>query len=302
MVLETKFHYYPANVYITKPLGVLTLKQLIESIRNPKPEVKERFDLIRTEKDKAKRDEYKSKLFAFTPSAMTDGLGRSHDNIKSFTGLAVVEWDNIQNIEEAHYLKQYIFRNYKCCATTFLSPSGKGVKAIFKIPVAKDIDEYKEYYYGLEFELRDLIDVKVDLCNEKPLQLLYLSYDPNILFREDPTEWTKKTWKTGCFKQVKVQIDSDKEPTEESTRLVLHFVNKFIDRFEGENGHGLVVKASTTLGGYIAGGEISYEDAENYMFNLIETHWYLMKKGATYKKTALRFLLSGQNGPLTLDN
>ena len=34
------FNYYPADIKKTKPIGIVNLKQLINAIKNPKPEIK----------------------------------------------------------------------------------------------------------------------------------------------------------------------------------------------------------------------------------------------------------------------
>lgn len=300
MVLDTKFQYYTSSIKAIKPLGHITLNQLISSIRSPKAFIIKQFEAIRNEEDKQKRDSLKEKLYMFTPSVWLDGNNRGYDNIISFNPILVIEWDNLDS-ERAIYLKHHIFNSFKSCICAFLSPSGKGVKFIFRIPVPRDIEDYKHYWYGLRFYLED-IEPNVDTCNERVTQVLYLSYDPKILSRDDAEEWTKQTAKIDSFKKAQdLGTIPEKEPTEESTKKVLEYIGKFVDKFDGQNGHSLVVKSSTILGGYIAGGEISYEDAEKYMTNLIETHWYLSKKISTYTKTALRFLISGQNGPLTLN-
>lgn len=301
MVLETKFQYYPASIKAIKPLGELTLRQLISSIREPKVTVVKQFEAIRAEVDKAKRDVLKEKLFMFTPSAWLDGQNRGYDNIVNFNPLLVIEWDNLDP-EKAIYLKHHVFNTFKSCICAFLSPSGKGVKFIFRIPTPKSIDDYKHYWYGLCFYLED-IEPNIDTCNERVTQVLYLSYDPKILVREDAEEWTKQTAKVNAFGAGnKVEVDPDKEPTEESADKVKHRINVMISKFEGDNGHRLVVRCSTVLGGLIAGGEIEYDDAEDFIFSVIDEHYYLKKKAGTYKKTATRFLNSGQNVPLTLED
>lgn len=301
MVLDTVFQYYPANIYAVKPQGTLSLRQLIESIRNPKDNIKEQFRLIRSETDKKKRDLLKEGLFIFTPSVMTDGVNRGYDNIVSFNPLLVIEWDNLLP-EKACYLKYHVFNTFKSCICAFLSPSKKGVKFIFRIPTPKSVDDYKYYWYALSMYLED-IEPNIDSCNERVTQVLYLSYDPNILVREDAEEWTKQTAKINTIDLTKkVEVDPDKEPCETSTTRVLQIANKMVENFDGENGHKAIVRISTVLGGYIAGGEISYEDAENFMFDMIDEHYYFSLKANTYKKTTTRFLNSGQNAPLNLED
>ena len=51
------FSFYPANVKITKPLGIVTIDQFIEANRNPKDHVKELFKKIQVAGEKEKQDE-----------------------------------------------------------------------------------------------------------------------------------------------------------------------------------------------------------------------------------------------------
>ena len=301
MVLDIKFQFYQASIYSKKPLGELTLRQLTESIRNPKPVIKEYFNAIRAEKDKKLRDNLKEKLYMFTPSIITDGVNRGYDNIISFNPLMVVEWDNLHP-ERAAYLKYRIFEDYKSCICAFISPSGSGVKFIFHTEVPKNIEEYKQLWYGLVFHLED-IEPGVDFCNERCTQVLFLSEDSNILVRENPDVWVKKTQKINTFPtKADCALDCDKEPTEESTSKVKFRILRIIENFSGENGHKLITGLSALVGGYISGGEISFEEAEDFIHSEIDKHYYFSKKANTYKKTASRFLITGQNAPLTLED
>lgn len=294
----TKFQYYPATVYAKEPLGFVTLFQFIPAIKSPKKEVSELLDKIQAEPDKKKRDSMKEQLFMFTPCAIFDGTNRGYDNITGFTNLLVAEYDNISH-EESIYLKHRIFNDFSSCICAFLSPSGRGVKFLFQASEITSINDYKSLWWGLAYHLEQIKE-GVDTCNERPSQVLYLSKDENILSRENYTTWTKRGGKYSSVIPFDGEYVRDKEPTEESTEQVKNIILKMLDNFDG-NGHSTVLRISTLTGGFISGGEISYEDAEEFIFEQIDNHYYLQKKSSTYKKTTQRFLISGQNAPLTLD-
>ena len=198
-ILDTKFQYYPSKVYVTEPLGTLTLKDMLNGIKSPKENIKQVFNQIH----KATEDgdlELKNKLkaehlFYFTPSILTDKLGRKYENIVEFNELMVVEFDKIDFAEE---LKHYLFNNFKPIVAAFLSPSGNGCKFIVRIPKPKNVEDYKAYFCGLAYHL-DKIE-GFDVANFNPLLPLYLSWDPEILIRDTESKWVRKGEKINAFK------------------------------------------------------------------------------------------------------
>lgn len=73
------FNYFPNNIETKRPLGVVSLRQLIDKIREPKESVVNLFSEIRSASAKGDmklKEELKSKLFYFTPCVKLDGQGR----------------------------------------------------------------------------------------------------------------------------------------------------------------------------------------------------------------------------------
>lgn len=293
-----KFQYYPANVFAKNPLGEISLEQLINSIRNPKPHIQELLLKISQEEDKKKRDELKTNLYMFTPSAIFDGENRGYDNIVDFTNILVIEWDNLKE-EEAIYLKHHIFNTFPSCICAFLSPSKRGVKFLFNSIKPSSIDDYKSLWWGLAYHVEEIFP-DVDPANERCCQVLFLSHDSEILVRTDSVPWTRRG---GKFSTVSVDLNFEKtgDPTEQSTEECKKRIRRVFENFEGDNGHGTIIKACSLLGAWVGGGEIDFNDAQDFIYDEIDNHWYFKSKASTYKKTATRFLISGQNAPLELD-
>ncbi|MDR1019052.1 MAG: hypothetical protein LBM02_10180 [Lachnospiraceae bacterium] len=299
-MLDTQFQYYPAKVYVTKPLGIITLRRMLESIRNPKENIKEVLRKIQ-QATKDGNNELKSKLksenlFYFTPSVMSDGLGRRYENVMDYNGLMVVEFDKIAFAEE---LKVALFKEIKSIIAAFISPSGMGCKFIVKIPKPKDKDEYKEYFCGLAYHL-DKIE-GFDIANYNPLLPLFLSWDPNILIRTDAKTWTGKGEKINAFdlnKPIsKELVNQDKSEFEK--KYVLKIINKMFDSIY-DNAHPQVISKSLIVGGYIASGYITEFDAISLINSKIECNSYMAKDVRGYKRTALEFLKKGQSSPVIL--
>lgn len=300
MVENIKFQFYPANIFSKNPLGEVTLKQLVTSFKKPKKSIQKLFLEIEEagkNGDKELKNKLKEKLFFFIPSALTDGEARGYDNIIEYNPLAVVEYDNL-SLEEANYLKYKIFYEFKSCCVSFLSPSKTGVKFIFHIRKPNSIEDYKSLYFGLAYYLEQIKE-GVDLSNERITQPLFLSWDDNLLYRNDPEIWTKRGAKE-CTVKYDIALEGYECEEEISTKEIQKVLTKLKKRLDAveDDGHNNLIKIATLAGGYVAGWAFP-EDLMIQFFNTeIENHPYYRKGVQGYQKTALRFIKSGQRIPI----
>lgn len=298
-ILEIEFQYYPSRVNATKPLGKVTLKQFIDSIKNPKPHIEKVFKDIQKAtgennlelKDKLKQEN----LYYFTPSVIFDGKNRSYENVIEYNELMIVEFDKILFGAE---LKKYLFNKMDSIICCFTSPSGRGVKAIVKIPKPKDEIEYKEYFCGLAYYL-DQIE-GFDIANYNPLLPLFLSMDREILWRDNPKTWKIKGEKIHSFKPIDLKdIKPVENVTEEDKNYVINIIKKKFNSITGD-GHTQVRSNSLLLGGYISSGYISLSEGESLLEDLIRDNAYLAKGPKNYIRTGRKFLQDGMSSPLIL--
>ena len=292
--MKTEFQYYKGTITADRPEGFVTLERMLKSISNPKPELKMLLDEIKQAAaagDEHRKAELKTKLFSFTPCAIISNW-RNYENIQRFTGLAVLDFDKISFAKE---LKTYLFENYPCIVATWISPSGKGVKAIFKIPVVQSVDEFKRYFFGMETELSPEIK-GFDIINQNPIQKLFIGEDPEILIRTNATEWNIKGAKINSIKSSTVP-SSPITPTTAQTQWIVNWYTKTINSIN-TNGHPQVRENAITLGGYIGGGYIQQNEAETLAKQLISNNHYLSKDPDNYIKTALWGINEGIKNPL----
>jgi hypothetical protein len=297
---DIKFQYYPANVYITEPLGEISLERFILANKSPKKEIQDVFKQIFEAVsigDIKKKDELKqSKLFYFNPCIITDGKGRSYNNITGFTGLLVMDFDKLENANE---LKHEVFNFFKSCICAYLSPSGKGVKFLFKIPVVKSVEEFKEYFYGLSYYLSRLPGY--DLSAQNPSLPLFISWDPDMLYREDAKIWRRRGKKIDEFKSYVGDIVEAENITEHDKKRVRHIVTKSMSRIE-DSGHPIVRSTALSAGGYVAAGYYQHDEMLDILYDLIDSSDYCSKNIRGYKKTASEMLKKGMTSPLYLAN
>lgn len=299
-ILDTEFQYYPSRVNAVKPLGKLNLRQLIESIKKPKPHIEKVFKEIQiaTEKNDLKlKDKLKQEnLYYFTPSVMFDGNNRSYENVIEYNELMVFEFDKITFADE---LKYYLFNKMESIVCAFVSPSKKGVKFIIRIPKPKDEIEYKEYFCGLAYYL-DQIE-GFDISNYNPLLPLFLSMDRDILVRENPKVWNIKGEKIHAFKPIDLsEIELVENITEDDKKFVINIISKKINSII-DNAHGQLRATSLLLGGYVSSGYISVSEAESLLEDLVRSNAYMSKGTKNYIRTARHFLSEGFKAPLTLN-
>src|SRR5690625_1744049 len=114
-MLNITFQYFPGKIYETKPLGIISLKQFIDSIKNPKERIKDIFRQIaeceKNEDWKQKAYLKQNKLFYFTPSVMFNGRGRSYSDIVDYNPLMVIEFDHVKG--DVIAFRDKIFNNIK---------------------------------------------------------------------------------------------------------------------------------------------------------------------------------------------
>ena len=132
-IRETETPYFKDILYILKRIKDGTSKTLVQKIR--------------AEKDKGKRNELKKNLPAICFSGKF--LKREDVNIQEHSGFICLDFDGYGKQKELLQDKQK-FQNSKFVYSVFISPSGKGLKVIVRIP--KDIEKHKKYFNALERE------------------------------------------------------------------------------------------------------------------------------------------------------
>lgn len=298
--LDTTFQYYPANIKVTKPLGTISLLSYLSAIKNPKKEIISTFKEIEEASlkgDLKTKAELKSKLYYFTPCIVSNGQGRTYNDIVSWTGLMVVDIDGLDK-EFAKEFKEYLFNTYNFFIAVFLSASKKGIKCIVRIPICSSIDEFKSYFYGLmdNFQYYQGIDFSSKNC----VLANYLTYDEDLLYRLDATEWNRKGMQVNEFNQTpNVEYSKDENITQDDARWCVNIIKNMINKIV-DNGHGQVVASASLLGGFVASGYISRSDAEYSIKQLISSNSYLSKGTSGYIKTAMTMIERGMSAPVLL--
>ena len=217
--MDISFQWYQNGIKTIRPSGNITLRQLINAIISPKPEMVEAFKLIQeagARGDKAEKDKLKAeRLFFTTPSAIFDPI-RNYDSIKEFRPFGIFEYDDIPHCEE---LRDYIFEKRKDCIFAFSSPSKTGCKFIFLFgETPTNIEHYKALWFGIAHDLDKFINL--DLSNERCTQPLYNSFDSDAKFREDAIGSVVKGYKENSFVPFVGEIEIPEEVYQELEAII----------------------------------------------------------------------------------
>ena len=294
--MDISFQWYQNGIKTIRPSGNITLRQLIQSIIKPKPEMVEAFKLIQeagARGDKAEKDRLKAeKLFFTTPSAIFNPI-RNYESIISFLPLGVYEYDNISNCEE---LRDYIFEKRKDCIFAFSSPSKTGCKFIFLFgETPTSIEHYKALWFGIAHDLDKFINL--DLSNERCTQPLYNSFDPDAKFREDAVGYAVKGYKTNAVKEIKLEdIEFPEEVSEEDIEKCFNLITHLIDRIV-DSAHNQVLSTAFLSGGLVSFYGINQDEMWNLLEDKIRDNQYMKKGTECYLTTAKTMFLKGLQNP-----
>lgn len=298
--MSCQFPYYSGNIYKSEALGVVTIEQFIDAHRNPKDETYDLICDIRTatfKGDKEKKNELKTKLFAFTPAVLIEkGDKRKYENIKEFTGLMQLDFDGMEDEEIAEGLKRHIFDTHTEIVCAYTSPSRLGVKALMKIKIPLDIDHYKAIHKAVSKEMEQY--GYFDNATKNAILPLFLSIDEEILSRDFDTcdVWSKEDWSVVDYKQLNAEPKTHRDANDYYYKKVVRIITKRINDIV-DNGHPQVRSTALVLGSRVGAGYISQTEAEYLIEKLIKDNTYLQKGIKGYVRTAMWGIKNGINNP-----
>jgi len=159
--------------------------------------------------------------------------------------LMILDFDDVEGMVE----KKKELSKSEYVLSAFVSPSGKGLKAIIKIPLVKNDKEYKEYYNGARTLFDGLDDSGKDIS-----RACFFAYDPHIYINYDCKTFEKKIEETSSIPKM------TKQATYNDYGLASRVLNIIRNAVIGER-HIKILNASRLMGGYVASGKITQHEA-----------------------------------------
>tara|TARA_R110002051_G_scaffold324910_1_gene424547 strand:+ start:2033 stop:4387 length:2355 start_codon:yes stop_codon:yes gene_type:complete len=174
---------YFKNVVSTTPLvNSKCVLKVLDSVKNG--EYKTQVANVRVEVDKTKRNQLKAKLPLVTFGGTFTTRGNS--NLKKHSGLICLDFDDIIDLDQ---LRESI-NSDEFTFSSFVSPSGKGLKVLVKIPLVNNNDNYQDYYIEAQNHFN-----KYAITDDAPKAIgscCYLSYDEHLYLNSDSKLFTDK--------------------------------------------------------------------------------------------------------------
>jgi len=296
---SVSFQFFPAKIWEAKPLGELTLRAFLDVHRQPKEstvKVIEEIKIAAKNNDLKLKDSLKqNNLYSFVPSVKLDGLGRAYSNVVDFNPILLCEFDKIDHAIE---LKERLFNNLKSVVASWISPSGRGLKLIIRIPKPISIENYKEYYNGVAYfmsQYEGFDGVNTNICLP-----LFLSYDRDILVRENAEEWTQRGGKINSFKPFEGEFEVPEDIEDETKDKIVEKITYLVNQID-DNAHPRIRNIATIFGGFCAQYGFDIQEADDLICDLVADNSYMQKNVRGYCKTAKEFLRKGFLSPLELD-
>jgi hypothetical protein len=253
----------PKNQYAERTREI-DLQEFLDTVKNPPDALAQLIHAIRTEQDKAKRGELKSKLPAVSISANFPER-RHAKSAGTLTGLLQIDIDNCADPQAVKSQLSADPHTLSC----FLSPSNF-VKAIVRTdPQATDADgatwknnEHKQIYANAERYYKQHHGIEIDKQCSDISRVMFYSHDPEIYINLDATplqiieqareEKPSKTKAKRISKKVlsiveQIELSGQSLSYDDRFKIGMSFVNEY-----GEQGRELFHRISRNHENYNA--------------------------------------------------
>ena len=171
---------------------------------------KELVKEIRKNKDKEERNNLKKRLPAICFSGKFNK--RNDSSLIEHSGLICLDFDGYKLNKEMLQEKERLSKN-KFIYSVFISPSGKGLKALVKIP--PNVDNHKSYFNSLQ---KHINSPYFDTTSKNVSRVCYESYDPLIYIYKNSKVWDKVEEKE-YVEKIKLQ-DKPTIPLTDENKIV----------------------------------------------------------------------------------
>tara|TARA_R110001592_G_scaffold208002_1_gene459003 strand:+ start:3311 stop:5722 length:2412 start_codon:yes stop_codon:yes gene_type:complete len=192
---------------------------------------------IRAEKDKEKRNLLKQNLPAICFSGKF--AKRNDSSLQKHSGLICLDFDGYKSNKDLLQEKERLSKN-KHMYSVFISPSGKGLKALVKVP--PNPENHLNYFISLQ---NNLDSPYFDKTSKNISRVCYESYDP--LIHINPTSSLWDVIEEQSFNTVIKNVDLPTIPLMDENKIVDILTKWWLKKYpmnEGQRNHNAFVLAS----------------------------------------------------------
>jgi hypothetical protein len=185
---------------------------------------------------------------------------RDDASLSEHSGFCVIDIDHISSKNEVEYWKD-TFAGIKHVYSVFISPSGDGLKVIYKIPA--DIKMHRGHYMAILQDIGEMTNLEVDTTSQNESRLCFISYDPDIYINKDAVEFSDFIDLSEEVNEVADAIVPQGDGKTDFKKLAI--AAEMIDKAQDGHKHTTLIKASYLMGGYIASGMVREDDARKML-------------------------------------
>ena len=231
-----------AETLYTNDIHHIGLEYALERIATGKS--KDKVEELRSLED-SERGRVKKNL----PIVMFSGTftGRKDELLKDHSGYIVLDFDNLDNVEQA---KQSIGSD-KYVYSCWVSPSGNGLKALVRVT---NPERHRDHFRSLTSYFEKQYGIEVDPSGINESRACFESYDPDIIVN---SSYERFGGMLSEKSQNQVMVKQENVTDYYRLNLAATMVRNSQD---GER-HAVLFKAARLCGGYIAAGRIEEEEA-----------------------------------------
>lgn len=173
---EASFSFFKST-FDSRPAGSMSLTDMYNDIRRGKH--KARIEQLRRLKatNPARYSQQKTNLPAVAFGGLFDA--RRKDGLSMASGLVVIDLDHLKP-EELQAVKVSLMAD-KHTALVFVSPSGDGLKVVFRAEFTDDAS-FKQAWSAIARYLRAIYILEADETGKDISRLCYLSHDPEAYY------------------------------------------------------------------------------------------------------------------------
>ncbi len=290
------------NALDTNPSRSATMREILAEIKDGKYKAKiEPLRALIAEHKEKEYDARKKRLPAFSMSAILTTRAKDiplPEKLRAHSNLLQIDIDKIHDLE-AFRQKIQMDQHVLFC---FLSASARGLKIGIRI----DGTRHEESFLSARAYFKAKYDVDIDPKVKEVVRLCFVSFDPDLFINESAKILPVSNNGTRPKSHNSPQGRASSAPADPGRKLThgeraLETAKKIIEQSVDGEKLNVLLKAGELLGGYVAGGILSEEDAKACLRAAIEAKPNVNNLDAAYKaiEDSLRH---GQQSPIEFED
>ncbi len=185
---------------------------------------------------------------------------RNRDSWESASGLMILDFDDVAHPAGL----RCVLSGESCVVMAFVSPSGKGCKAVIRVPVTEPDEALHKRCFAAAERWADSFGAVLDPSGKDPARLCFFSCDPEAFLNLDAVPLDLAGWASPITISAPIAARSTvrDQPTEALHRRVMAYLNRLPQSIQGSNGTAPMLAAVRAIRcGFMLEGESFWDVA-----------------------------------------